>query len=66
MPIPPNRTAVPRSKSFVVDAVKSELLVHHDSLGRMETISMVRLDDVLKLERLDVGVLKRGGKESVG
>mmetsp|Transcript_77384 Transcript_77384/g.170968 ORF Transcript_77384/g.170968 Transcript_77384/m.170968 type:complete len:434 (+) Transcript_77384:51-1352(+) len=42
------------SKSYVVDAVKSELLVHHDSQGRMETVSMVRLDDVLRLERLDV------------
>ncbi|CAK9094759.1 Methyltransferase sdnD (Sordarin/hypoxysordarin biosynthesis cluster protein D) [Durusdinium trenchii] len=42
------------SKSFVVDAVKSELLVHHDSLGRMETVSVVRLDDLLELERLDV------------
>ena len=26
-----------RSKSFVVDSVASELLIHHDSGGRMET-----------------------------
>lgn len=26
-----------RAKSFVVDEVRSELLVHHDSQGRMET-----------------------------
>lgn len=42
------------SKSFVVDTVKSELLVHHDSAGRMETVSVVRLDEILSLERLDV------------
>eukprot|EP00439_Symbiodinium_sp_Y106_P067474 s1051_g11.t1 len=42
------------SKSFVVDEIASELLVHHDSLGRSETVSVVRLDDKLKLDRLDV------------
>lgn len=42
------------SKSFVVDEIASELLVHHDSRGRSETVSVVRLDDKLKLDRLDV------------
>ncbi|CAJ1385444.1 unnamed protein product [Effrenium voratum] len=42
------------SKSFVVDSVASELLIHHDSGGRMETVEVVRLDEKLDLERLDV------------
>jgi len=41
------------SKSYVVDQVASELLVHHDGQGRTETVEMVRLDDKLTLQRLD-------------
>ena len=28
--------------------------MHHDSLGRMESVSVLRLDDALQLRRLDV------------
>lgn len=42
------------SKSFVVDQVASELLVHHDGSGRTETVEVVTLDDKLSLQRLDV------------
>lgn len=42
------------SKSFVVEKVASELLVHHDGQGRTEGIDVVRLDDKLTLPRLDV------------
>uniref|UniRef100_A0A7S2QFA6 Methyltransferase FkbM domain-containing protein n=1 Tax=Zooxanthella nutricula TaxID=1333877 RepID=A0A7S2QFA6_9DINO len=41
------------SKSFVVDQVASELLVHHDGQGRTEVVEVVRLDDKLDLTRLD-------------
>jgi len=42
------------SKSFVVDEVASELLVHYDGAGRDEVIEVVRLDDKLDLPRLDL------------
>lgn len=42
------------SKSFVVDQVASEILVHYDGQGRTETVEVVRLDDRLDLRRLDV------------
>lgn len=42
------------SKSFVVDQIASELLVHHDGQGRTEIVEVVRLDDKLSLSRLDV------------
>lgn len=42
------------SKSFVVDEVASEMLVHHDGQGRTETIEVTRLDDKLDLPRLDI------------
>lgn len=42
------------SKSFVVDSVASEMMVHHDGRGRTEEVEVVRLDDKLNLPRLDV------------
>jgi len=42
------------SKSFVVEQVASEMLVHHDGAGRTERVEKVRLDDKLTLSRLDV------------
>eukprot|EP00931_Biecheleriopsis_adriatica_P108768 TRINITY_DN83063_c0_g1_i1.p1 TRINITY_DN83063_c0_g1~~TRINITY_DN83063_c0_g1_i1.p1 ORF type:complete len:453 (+),score=61.84 TRINITY_DN83063_c0_g1_i1:25-1383(+) len=42
------------SKSYVVDQIASELLVHHDSRGRTEIVEVARLDDKLDLKRLDV------------
>lgn len=42
------------SKSFVVDSVASEMMVHHDGHGRTEEVEVVRLDDKLRLPRLDV------------
>mmetsp|Transcript_92321 Transcript_92321/g.202181 ORF Transcript_92321/g.202181 Transcript_92321/m.202181 type:complete len:523 (-) Transcript_92321:19-1587(-) len=43
------------SKSYIVEKVASEMLVHHDGSGRMEFIEVVRLDDKLDfLTRLDV------------
>lgn len=43
------------SKSFVVDEVASELLVHYDGAGRTEMVEVVRLDDKLDfLTRLDL------------
>eukprot|EP00930_Biecheleria_cincta_P009647 TRINITY_DN111445_c0_g1_i1.p1 TRINITY_DN111445_c0_g1~~TRINITY_DN111445_c0_g1_i1.p1 ORF type:complete len:147 (-),score=28.14 TRINITY_DN111445_c0_g1_i1:28-468(-) len=42
------------SKSHVAETVASELLIHHDSKGRTETVEVVRLDDKLTLPQLDV------------
>lgn len=42
------------SKSYVVEQIASELLVHHDGDGRTEIVEVVALDERLHLSRLDI------------